>query len=227
MNKPSPISKILTWTGRAVMARLVARQMKLMRDLPEVREKMLAQGSHPEEFESLAGMPNFVLEQYADCLAQVSMEAIVAAEAKRAKEAKEAKQAQSGAKRKAANSDASGTSDKPAKPDKLDVSMQMDPKRVNELMMRKKEVVDWFHHIPDKSKLSQEKLNRDGSMLLCRRGSSRFECGLFREAVIFYKRAVEVDGGNKDAWLGLADAFEATGDKAEATKARAMAQGLA
>lgn len=169
------------------MARVLATNLKLMRDKPAVREKMIAAGSSPESFEAVRDLPDFVLDHYADSMARVAMEDPAFLQGK---------------------------------------SKELDPKRINDLMLGKKDVVKWFNHLPSDPKLSQDKLNHDGSMLLCGRGSGRFECGLFKEAVIFYKRAIEVEERNKVAWFGLADALDAVGDKVEAAQARARAQEL-
>ncbi len=103
----------------------------------------------------------------------------------------------------------------------LQGKQEPDMKEVLKALAEKQGVLEWYEKSPAEAEISDQQIKRDGSNLLCRRGKERFEKGLFPQATILFRRAVEIDEKNADAWLGLADALAAQGKDGESEEARA------
>lgn len=99
-------------------------------------------------------------------------------------------------------------------------------KFVQMYMLEKQDAVLWFDENPPTLAVTEERLARDGSMLICRKALGRFDAGMFSQARNLYERATEIDSTNATAWIGLADALTALQRDEEAAIARARGQYL-
>lgn len=104
---------------------------------------------------------------------------------------------------------------------------EIDNKLVQQYMLKKKDATTWFEENPATPIVSEQKMIRDGSLLVCRKALGRFDAGMFSQARNLYERATEIDPTNPTAWLGLADALTALKRVDEAALARARGQCLA
>jgi tetratricopeptide (TPR) repeat protein len=100
---------------------------------------------------------------------------------------------------------------------------ELDMQLVQQFLLRKKEAVKWFRENPAKQLVTETRMQRDGSRLICRRATHYLESGLLTEAKLLFARATEIDETNQDAWLGLADALLELGLLEESARARARA----
>jgi len=81
------------------------------------------------------------------------------------------------------------------------------------------------------SQLAKEPLtdavkNRDGALLFCSRASKYLKDERYKDAKMFFRRAIDIDPGIKSAWLGLADALDHLGESEAASEARALGEKL-
>lgn len=92
--------------------------------------------------------------------------------------------------------------------------------RLQELLARQESLTEWFSANSPLQPVSEEKMKRDGSQLVCRKARDRFNAGMFAQARNLFARAAEIDPTHGEAWLGMADAMTELGLDEEAAIAR-------
>jgi tetratricopeptide (TPR) repeat protein len=74
--------------------------------------------------------------------------------------------------------------------------------------------------------VTESTINRDGALLFCSRAAKYLKQERYREAKMFFGKAIDIDDGIKSAWLGLAQALDCLGERQSAADARERASKL-
>ncbi len=96
--------------------------------------------------------------------------------------------------------------------------------RLQEFLSKHDALTEWFNANSPEQPVSEDKMKRDGALMVCRKARDRFNAGMFAQAKNLFSRAAEIDPSHAEAWIGMADALAALGKDEEASVARTRAK---